>query len=76
MKTHRIELQRLKAASNSSQSGTVSFHMDCLINPLRLLEDAEPSSELVMSEANARVLMALLKKQLAAFDARKARSQR
>jgi hypothetical protein len=29
-----------------------------------------------MSEANARVLMALLKTQLAEFDGRKARSQR
>lgn len=76
MKTHRIELQRFKAASNSSQSGTVCFRIDCLLTPQRPGEDEEPASELVMSEADARVLMALLKKQLAAFDARKARSQR
>jgi hypothetical protein len=53
----------------------VSFHIDCLISPQRPAEDAEPASELVMSEADARVLLVLLKKQIAAFDGRKAKSR-
>lgn len=74
-KPQRIELQRLKAASNSSASGTVSLRLDCLITPQRASEDADPSSVLVMSEADARVLLSLLKKQLADFDSRKAKSR-
>jgi hypothetical protein len=75
MKTHRIELQKFKAATNSSSRGTVSFHIDCLISPQRPAEDTEPASEFVMSEADARVLLVLLKKQIAAFDGRKANSR-
>jgi hypothetical protein len=75
MKTHRIELQKFKAATNSSQHGTVSFHIDCLISPQRPQEDKQPASELVMTEADARVLLVLLKKQIADFDSRKAKSR-
>lgn len=75
MKTHRIELQRFKSASNSSASGTVSLRMDCLVVPQKPAEDREPVSELVMSEADARVLLVLLKKQIADFDARKPKSR-
>ncbi|WP_374437353.1 hypothetical protein [Inhella sp.] len=76
MKTHQIEVQKFKSASNSSH-GSVSFRVDALVSPRRPDEDdIDPASVLTMSEANARVLMALLKTQLAAFDGRKARSQR
>lgn len=76
MKTHTLEVQKFKSASNSSH-GSVSFKVDALVSPLRPSEeDVDPGSVLTMSEANARVLMALLKTQLAAFDSRKARSQR
>ncbi|WAC74772.1 hypothetical protein OU995_08745 [Roseateles sp. SL47] len=75
MKTHQIEIQKFKAASNSSH-GTVSFKVDALVNARQPVEGIEPSSLITMSEANARVLMALLKTQLAEFDGRKARSQR
>ncbi|MFG6446806.1 hypothetical protein ACG0Z6_00970 [Roseateles sp. BYS180W] len=75
MKTHQIEIQKFKAATNSSH-GTVSFKVDCLLSPRAVPDGLEPASVLTMSEANARVLMALLKKQLADFDGRKARSQR
>ncbi|ALV08718.1 hypothetical protein [Roseateles depolymerans] len=75
MKTHQIEIQKFKAASNSSH-GTVSFKVDALISARQPVEGIEPSSLVTMSEANARVLMALLKTQLAEFDGRKARSQR
>ncbi len=75
MKTHRIELQKFKSASNSASSGTVSFRIDCLVVPQKPAEDREPASELVMSEADARVLMLLLKKQIAECDARKPKSR-
>jgi hypothetical protein len=76
MKTHRIELQKFKSASNSSTRGTVSFRLDCLIVPHKPKDDdSEPASVLEMSEADARVLLILLKKQLADFDARKPKSR-
>lgn len=75
MKIHQIEIQKFKAASNSSH-GTVSFKVDALVTPKTPVDGIEPGSLITMSEANARVLMALLKKQLAEFDGRKARSQR
>lgn len=76
MKTHRIELQKFKSASNSSASGTVSLRMDCLVLPQKPNDEiTDPASVLVMSEADARVLMSLLKKQLADFDSRKPKSR-
>jgi len=75
MKTHQIEIQKFKAASNSSH-GTVSFKVDALVTARQPVEGIEPSSLVTMTEANARVLMALLKTQLSEFDGRKARSQR
>lgn len=74
MKTHRIEVQRWKAASQGH--GLVEFALDAGVS-VRPADDAVvPSSVLSMDEANARVLMALLKAQLADIDKRKARSQR
>ncbi|UXH79366.1 hypothetical protein [Roseateles amylovorans] len=75
MKTHQIEIQKFKAASNSSH-GTVSFKVDAMVTARQPVDGIEPSSLITMSEANARVLMALLKAQLTEFDGRKARSQR
>ena len=69
MKTHHIEVQKLKGASNSSTSGLVTFKLDALVNGI------EPSTLLVMTEANARVLMALLKTQLTDMDGRKPKSR-
>lgn len=75
MKTHRIELQRFKSASNSSASGTVSFRIDCLVQLQKPVDEGEPASVLVMSEADARVLLVLLKKQIADCDSRKPKSR-
>lgn len=79
MKTYRIELQKFKSASNSAQRGTVSLRMDCLVLPQKAAGDDEPAREpasvIEMGEADARVLMSLLKKQLAEFDARKPKSR-
>lgn len=76
MKTHHIEIQKFKSASNSSQHGTLSFKVDALVTPRQPVEGIEPSTLLTLTEANARVLMALLKTQLSEVDGRKARSQR
>ncbi|SEK65633.1 hypothetical protein SAMN05216359_102571 [Roseateles sp. YR242] len=76
MKTHQIEIQKFKAASNSSTHGTMSFKVDALVTARQPVEGIEPSSLITMTEANARVLMALLKTQLAEFDSRKAKSRR
>lgn len=75
MKIHQIEIQKFKAASNSSH-GQVMFRVDAMVTARTSVDGIEPSSLVVLSEANARVLMALLKTQLAEFDGRKARSQR
>lgn len=76
MKTFSIEVQRIKALSNSH--GLVRARVDAAVQPLpaRGDDDAEPSSTLSMTVENARVLFLLLKTQLAEVDSRKARSQR
>lgn len=75
MKTHQIEIQKFKAAANSPH-GEVMFKVDALASAKTASpDDVSPSSLLIMSEANARVLMALLKKQLADFDAKKPKSR-
>lgn len=74
MKIHNVEIQKFKAASNTPH-GQVIFKMDALIAPKAVVEGIEPSSMLIMDEANARVLMMLLKKQLAEFDSKKPASR-
>lgn len=74
MKTYHIELQRLKAAKQGN--GLVEFAIDAHLATQATGGDAAPTSVLSMTEANARVLMALLKTQLTDVDKRKARSQR
>lgn len=74
MKTHHIELQKLKAASQGN--GLVEFAIDAQVAPRPRDDEHLPTSVLSMSEANARVLLVLLKAQLAEIDKRKARSQR
>ena len=75
MKTYYIELLRLKAAKQGN--GLVEFAIDAQMLPQPAGGgDSTSTSVLSMSEANARVLMALLKTQLSDVDKRKARSQR
>lgn len=74
MKTHQIEIQKFKAASNTV-NGLVMFKVDALVSPKAALEGIEPSSMVSMTEANARVLLALLKAQLADFDSKKPKSR-
>jgi hypothetical protein len=77
MKLHTIEVQRIKAMSNAH--GLVRARVDVAVQSAPPRDDdagQEPSSTLVLTVENARVLMLLLKQQLAEVDARKARSQR
>ncbi|HET7795303.1 MAG TPA: hypothetical protein VFL64_18105 [Rhizobacter sp.] len=74
MKTFQIELQKVKAMSN--RNGLVEARIDALVLPVNNRSDDNPSTTLSFSEETARVLMLLLKQQLAEVDGRKARSQR
>ncbi len=74
MKTHQIEIQKFKAASTNPH-GQVLFKIDALVSPKPPVEGLEPSSALIMTEQNARVLMALLKAQIAEFDSKKPKSR-
>lgn len=74
MKTHQIEIQKLKAAS-TNQYGQLMFKVDALVTAKTPVDGIEPSSFIVMTEANARVLMALLKTQFADIDSKKPKSR-
>jgi hypothetical protein len=75
MKTFSIELQRIKALTDSH--GMVRARVDALVQPASGRDDGDdPGSTLSLSVENARVLFQLLKTQLTQIDARKARSQR
>jgi hypothetical protein len=74
MKTHKIELQRIRNVSNGN--GWLRFRIDASVTPGASGGDDGASSELSLSEADARTLQLLLKAQFAQIDARKARSQR
>lgn len=78
MKTYNIELQKVKAMANGH--GLIHARIDALVQPQparRGADDdgAEPQTVLSMSEDTARVLLLLLKAQLAEFDKRKAKSR-
>lgn len=74
MKIHTIEIQKFKAASNNVH-GQMIFKVDAIVTPKTPVEGIEPSTLITLTEANARVLMALLKAQLLEFDGKKARSR-
>lgn len=75
MKTFTIEVQRIKSMSNSH--GLVHARVDATVQAAAPRDDdGVPSSTLSLTVENARVLLLLLKAQLAEVDSRKARSQR
>ncbi len=74
MKTHQIEIQKFKAAS-TNQYGQILFKVDATVAPKLPIDGIEPSSVILMTEQNARVLMALLKAQIAEFDSKKPKSR-
>jgi hypothetical protein len=74
MKTWNIEVQKVKAMANSQ--GLIRAQIDALVLPAVPRDEGVPTTVLSLSEDNARVLMLLLKAQLAEFDSRKAKSRR
>ncbi|CAN5359780.1 hypothetical protein BH09PSE5_BH09PSE5_45970 [soil metagenome] len=74
MKTYNVEIQKIKGMSNGH--GLVVAQIDGVVLPATRQDGTEPSSSISMSEATARVLMAVLKTQLTQIDGKKARSQR
>ena len=74
MKTYRIELSKVKAMSGVK--GLVEAKIDALVLQQAARGDEAQTTVLSMSEETARVLLLLLKAQLAEVDGRKARSQR
>mgnify|MGYP001582791922 CR=1 FL=1 len=74
MKTFRIEVKRVTNAAN--RHGLIEFRLDALVVATRPQDDGqEPATVLSLSEADARVLMILLKKQIAEYDGKKAKSR-
>lgn len=72
MKTHRIDLHKIQAMSNAQ--GVVRVQVDATVAPGA---DREATTSLLtMSEDTARVMLLLIKAQLAEFDSRKAKSRR
>ena len=74
MKTYNVEVQKVKAISNSH--GLIRAQVDALVEPAAPRDDGAPTTVLSLSEETARVLVLLLKAQLAELDARKAKSRR
>ena len=76
MKTWQIEIQKVRAMAHGH--GLIRAQIDALVQPAPERDDAAGplASVLSLSEENARVLVLLLKQQLAELDARKAKSRR
>jgi hypothetical protein len=74
MKTWNIEVQKVKAMAHGH--GLIRAQIDALVQPAPARDEGMPSSILSLSEDNARVLVLLLKTQLAELDSRKAKSRR
>jgi hypothetical protein len=74
MKTFQIELQRVKAMAHAN--GLIRAQVDALVQPSPPRDDGAPTTTLAFTEETARVLVLLLKTQLAELDARKAKSRR
>ena len=72
-RTHRIELQRLRAMASAGD--TVEARVDASIAERTGREDGATASLLVMSEETARALFLLLKTQLAELDRRRERDR-
>ena len=74
MKTWHIEIQRVKAMANGN--GLIRMQLDATVQAAPAADEGMPSSVLSVSEANARLLLLLLKAQIAELDSRKAKSRR
>ena len=77
MKTYTIEIQKVKAMSNGH--GLINARIDAIVAQQSSRQNpddaAEPHTVLSFNEDTARVLLLLLKAQIAEFDKRKAKSR-
>ncbi len=75
MKTWNIDVQKILSMDN--RQGLIHARIDARVQSAPARDDGDaPASALCFSEDTARVLLLLLKTQLAQFDARKAKSRR
>ena len=69
MKTYNIEIQKVKSMSNGH--GLINVRIDAIVAPQSRAQDhddaGEPHTVLSLTEANARVMMLLLKARLSAW---------
>ena len=73
MKTHDIELQRIKAVRHDK--GLIELSVDALVQP-RPAKDERVTSVLSLEVDDARTLVMLLKQQIAELDKLNPRSRR
>ncbi|WP_298014368.1 hypothetical protein [uncultured Aquabacterium sp.] len=73
MKTHDIELQRIKAIRHDK--GLIELSVDALVQP-RPAKDERITSTLSLAVDDARTLIMLLKQQVAELDKLNPRSRR
>lgn len=74
MRTFDIEVQRLKSMRHDK--GLLELAVDALVQGRPARDESSEASMLRLSVENARVLMALLKQQLAELDKLQPRSRR
>jgi hypothetical protein len=74
MKHWTIELQKVRSMANAQ--GLIRAQIEALVQPAGGRDDTGAGTVLTFTEETARVLVLLLKAQLAEFDARKAKSRR
>jgi hypothetical protein len=74
LKTYDKEVKRVTAMRHGN--GLIEAQLDALVIPAAAQDARAPATRLSMSEETARVLLLLLKAQLAEVDKRKGRSQR
>ena len=77
MNTYTVEIQKVKAMSNGH--GLINARVDAIVAPQTHRQNpddaGEPHTVLSFNEDTARVLLLLLKAQIAEFDKRKAKSR-
>lgn len=74
MKTHDIEVQRLKSIRHDK--GVIEVGLDALVLPRPARDEGPATSSLRLPVEHARSLVLLLKKQLAELDQLQPRSRR
>ena len=74
MKTWNVEVQKVKAMANGH--GLIQVQVDAVVQPAAVMDHGTSTTVLSFSEDTARVMLLLLKAQLAELDSRKAKSRR